>query len=409
MGTGLRTLDYESDHMAVLLETDRGTLQSKNEMEVFNFSRMNITRFKRRLAEEIGNEILPTDRNVSIREIDGAVVKLTDAFRTVMDETIRKFHPRGDGFPDLPADIMDLIRQKKRMRRRLAESNGEINVLTNRPGETIVADQEKVELLADEFLNVQRGVSDIDGQMDENITDFSTPLVTFGQRYFADGTVIQDSPNIPLRLIKTGEMENYLRRLNNKRSSGHDGIPNYILKRAGGHLAGISTVIFNHCFSTQLEEVYYSADLENTMGKLFEIAILERLNDRIEDSNILLDCQFGFRKETSTEHALTLLTDSITMGLNDRCATIASRTYPDESASVSVATTTPKYSGPYEVTERSSKYFKIRMGRNEENVTVDRLKPAYVDDNTTSFETHSRTKPVVSFALEGEYCGDTRF
>ncbi|XP_075157544.1 uncharacterized protein LOC142230804 [Haematobia irritans] len=281
MGTGLRTLDYESDHMAVLLETDRGALQSNNEIEVFDFSRMNITRFKRRLAEEIGNEILPTDRNVSIGEIDGAVVRLTGAFRTVMDETIRKFHPRGDGFPDLPGNIMDLIRQKKENEKTIVQdngrdgklqgisrdrymhkrikaiigrsgNNGEINVLINGQGETIVADQEKVELLADGFLNVQRGVSDIDGQINENITDFSTPLVTFGQGYFADGTIIHDSPNIPLRLIKTGEMENYLRRLNNKRSSGHD----YILKRAGGHLAEILT----------LEEIYYSADIETGQG-----------------------------------------------------------------------------------------------------------------------------------------------
>lgn len=59
------------------------------------------------------------------------------------------------------------------------------------------------------------------------------------------------------------------------------------------------------------------------MGKLFEIFILERINDHIDDRDILKDFQFGFRKYTSTTHALTTLTEKVIAGLNKKRATIA--------------------------------------------------------------------------------------
>ena len=60
----------------------------------------------------------------------------------------------------------------------------------------------------------------------------------------------------------------------------------------------------------------------------------------------------------------------------------------------------PKYSGPHFVIERYPKYFKIRMGGREENVSIDRLKPAYIEEPVSCESSISHR--VVSFALEGE-------
>lgn len=41
----------------------------------------------------------------------------------------------------------------------------------------------------------------------------------------------------------------------------------------------------------------------------------------------------------------------------------------------------PKYSGPYEVLARQPKYFTVRIKNKEDNVSIDRIKPAYTDVN----------------------------
>ena len=39
------------------------------------------------------------------------------------------------------------------------------------------------------------------------------------------------------------------------------------------------------------------------------------------------------------------------------------------------------YDGPFEVLERSAKHFKLRKGNQVDNVSIDRLKPAYLDQS----------------------------
>ena len=40
---------------------------------------------------------------------------------------------------------------------------------------------------------------------------------------------------------------------------------------------------------------------------------------------------------------------------------------------------TPKYDGPFKVLQKADKYFKLQLGEREDNVSIDRLKPAYLD------------------------------
>lgn len=397
---GLRIVDFESDHKAVVLEATTIGLRAGERVEVYDFNRMDVRAFNRKLAERLGSELLPRDRNVLPAEIDEAVGKLSSAINQTMVETIRKVTPKRDGLPELPPDILDLIRQKKTLRRRVHRTLdpqgyttakaiikrmnkliGEriarfeeeyylrrlqaisadkdmyrkvkglsgalrrrgIDDLVDSGGRRAVADREKAEILASEFARIQ-GTA-VAGYAPDDDEEPLAPMVDFGTDYFADGTVIPGSTAVPLRLVKVEEIGAYLKRLNNKKSCGEDGIPNFVLKRAGRGAWSALTLIFNHSLNVgyfpkewKVSKVvavpkpgkdptdpggYRPISLLSNVGKLFEIVILERLNEHLDTEAVLGDCQFGFRRQTSTVHALMTLTDRVTRRLNDRCATIA--------------------------------------------------------------------------------------
>ena len=41
------------------------------------------------------------------------------------------------------------------------------------------------------------------------------------------------------------------------------------------------------------------------------------------------------------------------------------------------------FEGPYKVLQRSSKFFKVDLGTRTENISIDRLKPAFLDEDIT--------------------------
>ncbi|KAF7275526.1 hypothetical protein GWI33_011630 [Rhynchophorus ferrugineus] len=49
----------------------------------------------------------------------------------------------------------------------------------------------------------------------------------------------------------------------------------------------------------------------------------------------------------------------------------------------------PSYEGPFRVLHRKEKYFKIDKIGNEDEVSVDRLKPAYISQESQIYEEHS--------------------
>lgn len=51
------------------------------------------------------------------------------------------------------------------------------------------------------------------------------------------------------------------------------------------------------------------------------------------------------------------------------------------------------YMGPYEVIDRKPKYFKIKIGSRQTNISIDRLKPAYLTELNES-QRNSSTQPL---------------
>ena len=116
-----------------------------------------------------------------------------------------------------------------------------------------------------------------------------------------------------------------MNRLPNKRSSGHDGINNIILKEIGEYICIPMTYLFNESMTTgvfpdvmKIAEVaplnkskaryevenYRPISLLLTISKLLEKLIYSRVYDFLISSNQLYESQYGFRRNHACEYAI---------------------------------------------------------------------------------------------------------
>lgn len=96
-----------------------GPLERSETREIFDFRTMRTRSFNDVLAGDFPEHLLPIDRNATIEEIDAAVNSATATICKTMESSIRKFKPRAHVLPELPSDILDLIRQKRTVPRRI--------------------------------------------------------------------------------------------------------------------------------------------------------------------------------------------------------------------------------------------------------------------------------------------------
>ena len=111
-------------------------------------------------------------------------------------------------------------------------------------------------------------------------------------------------------------------RLENKSSSGHDGISNKLLKLVKNELKKLLTLIVNQMITTgifpeafkisKITPLYKKGDhsllanyrpisLLPTISKVFERIIYDQMYEYLNENNLLAKEQFGFRKNHSTE------------------------------------------------------------------------------------------------------------
>lgn len=126
--------------------------------------------------------------------------------------------------------------------------------------------------------------------------------------------------------------------LNNRKSSGLDGIPNIMLKNLPEKIVWYYTVLFNNC----LNNTYFPSEWKKAkvialtkkdkdgstpsnlrpisllpnISKVFEVFINRPLVRFCTENNIIPENQFGFRYKHSTIHAINKLTSDICWALN---------------------------------------------------------------------------------------------
>lgn len=134
------------------------------------------------------------------------------------------------------------------------------------------------------------------------------------------------------------EILNLINDLDNTASCGHDEIPISVIKSVAPIISEPLSLIINHSIdkaifpdSLKIAKViplhksgpknnpsnYRPISLLNTLSKIFEKVIYNRLLNFVNKHNILYNNQFGFRKNHCTEHALIKLVDTITEALDN--------------------------------------------------------------------------------------------
>ena len=134
--------------------------------------------------------------------------------------------------------------------------------------------------------------------------------------------------------ITQAEVEEILGKLPNNKAPGPDGIPNQLLKECRKTLSRDLTELFNACISLgyhpkrfkesttivlrkpqkpryDTPKSYRPIALLNTMGKLLEKLVANRISKAAEDFNLLPEEQMGARPKRSTISAVELLTEQI--------------------------------------------------------------------------------------------------
>lgn len=135
------------------------------------------------------------------------------------------------------------------------------------------------------------------------------------------------------RFLSIGKLCGYILHLNPKRSSGPDGISNFVIKRLPVDMIWLLLIILNHCINLnyvpsiwKLSSVsflkkdmakagvvgnYRPISLMSNLGKLLERFYVERLEVEVELKGLISGNQFGFRPKRGTEHAINRVVNSI--------------------------------------------------------------------------------------------------
>ncbi len=128
------------------------------------------------------------------------------------------------------------------------------------------------------------------------------------------------------------------RNLNNKRSSGLDGIPTVVLKHLPNNIIWLYKILFNNIMNNSHfpkewkkakviaitkkgKEGTSPSDLRPisllpNISKVFETMISQSLTNFCSKNKIIPDNQFGFKHKDSTNHAINKLTLDIYWALN---------------------------------------------------------------------------------------------
>lgn len=115
----LEVLDYPSDHRAVKLQVNIDSHLVKTvPKKIPNYSATDWRMFKDTLDTKLLDLKVPNHRNMTCTEIDDSIEKLTSAFQSTIAEIVPVvvLHQRNQ-FP-LPQNIIDLIKHRKRLRRK---------------------------------------------------------------------------------------------------------------------------------------------------------------------------------------------------------------------------------------------------------------------------------------------------
>ena len=146
-------------------------------------------------------------------------------------------------------------------------------------------------------------------------------------------------PDINLKSVSTNEIENIIKSLKQKNSSGYDEISSKLLKFSSPFIVSPLTHICNRSISTGIfpDRLKYAVvtplfkkgekttvsnyrpiSILSSFSKILERVMYKQLQDHLEKYSILAQEQFGFRSNSTTNKAIYKLTNEILNALNNK-------------------------------------------------------------------------------------------
>lgn len=182
----------------------------------------------------------------------------------------------------------------------------------------------------------------------EHLEKVFTPLYTATPSHLNSiNTYVESNYPTPKSIEPTtpSEIKKIIHNLPTKKSPGPDKIPNLVLKNLPSKFITFTASLFNACFThgyfpnqwkianilmfnkpgkdKHLLTSYRPISLLNTMAKLLEKVILNRLQTELEIPGVLPHFQFGFRRHHSTTQQLLRMTEVIENGFENKKYTTA--------------------------------------------------------------------------------------
>ncbi|GBM46176.1 putative RNA-directed DNA polymerase from transposon X-element [Araneus ventricosus] len=326
--------------------------------------------------KQIMSTSLPGNPNIqNIKDIDEAIAKLNSAILTVINLASRSKLINGN-YRKLPPNIVKKITLRNQIRKRWQQTydpryRRTANRLTNQiRGEIGDYDQESwkewlmslnqeanskhiaarkyIQILpileTDGIKYTPLGKSNTFKYSLEN--SFQTNSEPYDDLHIAEVNrairryIDNPKPSSNIKLTSPQEILSFLKKMNPRKATGPDGIPNEALQQIPTNAITFITKIFNKCllcnyFSTiwktahvlmfpkpgqnhKLPGNYRPISLLSNIGKIFEKTILSRLKEECHDRSIIPSEQYGFRTSHDCIHQLLRVTNTVTQGFNHK-------------------------------------------------------------------------------------------
>ena len=375
--------ELNSDHKPVLMvfTSNKINNQTSSSPQYFNYQNADWKTFKNALNNKI--KITPTLE--SIESIDTSIDELTQTISDAIAQSIPTKKPFENKY-ELPKHILNQIQNRNSLRkiyqktrnaalkplvnestRKIKESilnhrnkqwENKLSSLTPKDNSlwkmvktlkgqnkthipplkdsngTLFQEKDKAEVLAKHFQSVHSLTENM-GTREHNQYTNQTYLNTINLQHKTDSVKLATPKEIKRAIMKT----------KSKKAPGIDGIQNIVLKYLPKKAIVQITYIFNACLKQgyfpsgwkkakilpihkpgkdkTLPQSYRPISLLNTLSKLLEAIILNRLHKHELEHKQLIPEQFGFRSKHWTVQQLARLTDSVSLNFNINKSTCA--------------------------------------------------------------------------------------
>ncbi|GFS47293.1 RNA-directed DNA polymerase from mobile element jockey [Trichonephila clavipes] len=307
--------DLSSDHNPVLIDLALNNSLPKN---LRTLKSTNWIKFQEIVFNSIpGNPIIDTNNiDNAINNFTGMITSAISA--TTVTKVISTPHLR------LPHRIRELIKIKNRFPDYYPPLAGRNGIL--------YSDDEK----AEEFKN------NLEATFQENAEPYNDQIIELVESETSD-FLANSSMQVP-PLTSPAEISKIINKLQNKKASGPDNIPNYALKllplNAITHLTKIINTCLKHRFfpslwksanvimlpkpnqNHKLAQNYRPISLLCATAKIYEKIILNRIKQHCDTINCIPPEQCGFRNNHSTTHQLIRVTNIINEGYTYKFFTV---------------------------------------------------------------------------------------